>query len=58
MKPTRLILVPALPGQPAPFMVVAPDGYVLDRGMLTTATVRIGAGRSTASAVSMPRSST
>ncbi|MBI2260619.1 MAG: hypothetical protein HYU62_03025 [Caulobacterales bacterium] len=35
MKPTRLILIPALNSQPAPFMVVAPDGYVLDRGMLT-----------------------
>lgn len=35
MKPTRLILVPALPGQPAPFMVVTPDGFVLERGTLT-----------------------
>lgn len=34
MKPTRLILIPALNGQPAPFMVIAPDGYVLDRGLL------------------------
>jgi general secretion pathway protein L len=34
MKPTRLILIPALNGQPAPFMVIAPDGYVLNRGML------------------------
>ncbi len=34
MKPTRLILIPALAGQPAPYMIVAPDGGVLDRGVL------------------------
>ncbi len=34
MKPTRLILIPALAGQPAPYMIVAPDGAVLDRGVL------------------------
>ena len=34
MKPTRLILIPALSGQPAPFMVVAGDGGVLQRGVL------------------------
>lgn len=34
MKSTRLILIPALAGQPAPYMIVAPDGAVLDRGML------------------------
>lgn len=35
MKPTRLVLIPTLSGQPAPYMIVAPDGFVLDRGMLT-----------------------
>lgn len=34
MKPTRLVLIPALAGQPAPYMIVAPDGFVLDRGVL------------------------
>ncbi len=34
MKPTRLVLIPALSGQSAPYMVVAPDGAVLDRGVL------------------------
>ena len=34
MKPTRLILIPALAGQPAPYMIVAADGGVLDRGVL------------------------
>ena len=34
MKPTRLVLIPTLSGQPAPYMIVAPDGFVLDRGML------------------------
>ncbi|HEY0600721.1 type II secretion system protein GspL, partial [Brevundimonas sp.] len=34
MKPTRLILIPTLPGQPAPYMIVAPDGGVLQRGAL------------------------
>lgn len=34
MKPTRLVLIPTLPGQPAPYMIVAPDGFVLDRGVL------------------------
>ncbi|WP_298743177.1 type II secretion system protein GspL [uncultured Brevundimonas sp.] len=35
MKPTRLVLLPTLAGQPAPFMIVAPDGGVLERGVLT-----------------------
>lgn len=35
MKPIRLILIPTLPGQPAPFMIVAADGGVLERGVLT-----------------------
>lgn len=35
MKPTRLILIPTLTGQPAPYMIVAPDGGVLLRGVLT-----------------------
>ncbi|MCS6627071.1 type II secretion system protein GspL [Roseibacterium beibuensis] len=35
MKPTRLVLIPALAGEPAPWMIVAPDGAVLDRGLLT-----------------------
>jgi len=34
MKPTRLVLIPTLSGQPAPYMIVAPDGFVLDRGVL------------------------
>lgn len=34
MKPTRLILIPALAGDPAPFLVVGGDGYVLERGVL------------------------
>jgi general secretion pathway protein L len=34
MKPTRLVLIPALSGQPAPYLIVAPDGAVLDRGVL------------------------
>ncbi len=34
MKPTRLILIPALAGQPAPYMIVGPDGAVLDHGLL------------------------
>lgn len=34
MKPTRLVLIPALSGQPAPYLVIAPDGAVLDRGVL------------------------
>lgn len=35
MKPTRLILIPALASQPAPYLVLAGDGGVLERGTLT-----------------------
>lgn len=35
MKPTRLILIPALAGQSAPYLIIAGDGGVLDRGLLT-----------------------
>ncbi len=35
MKPIRLVLIPALTSQPAPYMVVAADGGVLARGVLT-----------------------
>lgn len=35
MKPVRLILIPATGSQPAPFLVIGADGYVLDRGELT-----------------------
>lgn len=35
MKPVRLILIPATGSQPAPFLIVGADGYVLDRGELT-----------------------
>jgi len=35
MKPTRLILIPAVASQPAPYLVVSPDGYILHRGTLT-----------------------
>ena len=35
MKPVRLILIPATGGQPAPFLIVGADGYVLERGELT-----------------------
>lgn len=35
MKPTRLILIPAVASQPAPYLVVSPDGYILHRGVLT-----------------------
>ena len=35
MKPTRLILIPAVAAQPAPFLIVTPDGFVLERGVLT-----------------------
>lgn len=35
MKPTRLILIPAVAARPAPFLIVTPDGYVLERGTLT-----------------------
>jgi general secretion pathway protein L len=35
MKPTRLILIPVVAAQPAPFLIVTPDGYVLERGVLT-----------------------
>lgn len=34
MKPTRLVLIPPVAGQPAPYMIIAPDGAVLDRGVL------------------------
>lgn len=34
MKPTRLVLIPAFPGEPAPTMIVAPDGAILERGLL------------------------
>lgn len=34
MKPIRLILIPTLPGQSAPYMIVAADGGVLQRGVL------------------------
>lgn len=34
MKPTRLILIPALAGEPAPCLVIGAGGYVLERGML------------------------
>ncbi|TPW04617.1 MAG: hypothetical protein FD125_1067 [bacterium] len=33
MKPTRLILIPALGSEPAPFLVIE-DGVVRDRGLL------------------------
>ncbi|HRJ64649.1 MAG TPA: hypothetical protein PLR59_09925, partial [Brevundimonas sp.] len=35
MKPVRLILIPATGSQPAPFLIVGADGYVLERGELT-----------------------
>lgn len=35
MKPTRLLLIPANAAQPAPYLVVGPDGYILRRGTLT-----------------------
>ncbi len=35
MKPTRLVLIPPHADQPAPFMVVAADGGVLQRGELS-----------------------
>lgn len=35
MSRTRLILIPALATEPAPFLIVAPDGSVLQRGRLT-----------------------
>ena len=34
MKPTRLILIPALAGEPAPYLIVGAGGYVLERGAL------------------------
>ena len=34
MKPTRLILIPPLAGDPAPFLVIGAGGYVLERGTL------------------------
>ncbi len=34
MKPVRLILIPATGSQPAPFLIVGADGYVLERGEL------------------------
>jgi len=35
VKPVRLILIPATGSQPAPFLIVGADGYVLERGELT-----------------------
>lgn len=35
MKLTRLILIPATGSQPAPFLVIGPNGEVLDRGELS-----------------------
>ncbi len=35
MKPVRLILIPATGSQPAPFLIVGADGFVLARGELT-----------------------
>lgn len=35
MKPTRLILIPALAGDPAPYLVIGTGGYVLERGVLS-----------------------
>lgn len=35
MKPVRLILIPAIANQPAPFMVVSPEGHILHRGTLS-----------------------
>ncbi len=35
MKPVRLVLIPSTGSQPAPFLIVGADGYVLDRGELT-----------------------
>lgn len=34
MKPVRLILIPATGSQPAPFLIVGSDGFVLERGEL------------------------
>lgn len=34
MSSTRLILIPSLASEPAPFMVIAPDGVVLQRGLM------------------------
>jgi general secretion pathway protein L len=34
MKPTRLILIPALAGDPAPYLIIGAGGYVLERGQL------------------------
>lgn len=34
MSATRLILIPSLPSAPAPFMVIAQDGAVLQRGVM------------------------
>jgi len=34
MKPTRLILIPAMAGEPAPYLVIGAGGYVLERGVL------------------------
>ncbi|WP_420479272.1 type II secretion system protein GspL, partial [Brevundimonas sp. FT23028] len=39
MKPTRLILIPALAGDPAPYLVIGAGGYVLERGTLTVEAV-------------------
>lgn len=35
MKPVRLILLPALASEPAPFLVIGAGGFVLERGALT-----------------------
>lgn len=34
MKPTRLILIPAMAGEPAPYLIIGAGGYVLERGVL------------------------
>lgn len=34
MKPVRLILIPATGSQPAPFLIIGTDGFVLERGEL------------------------
>ena len=35
MKPVRLILIPPTGSQPAPFLIIGADGFVLDRGELS-----------------------
>ncbi|MFC7379440.1 type II secretion system protein GspL [Brevundimonas sp. GCM10030266] len=34
MKPTRLVLIPPLSGEPAPYLLIGAGGYVLERGTL------------------------